>query len=135
MADKETRNYVRSRMRKYNEYRREVTLFEEAIKYPWTETDENIGGGRGSRTSNPTEQQAIAMLTNDQLKNRLQLINAMDYVINSYAPIIQKLINLRYKSNYSWVKVAQEVGYSEDNCRKIDCKVVDRVASMIRLPF
>ncbi len=135
MADKETRNYVRSRMRKYNDFRKEVTLFEEAIRYPWTEIDENIGGGRGSKTSNPTEQQAIAMMTNEQLKSRLQLINTMDYIIDSCLPEVQKVINLRYKSHYSWIKVAQETGYSEDNCRKIDCKIVDRIANMIRLPF
>lgn len=135
MADKETRNYVRSRMRKYNEYRKEIKVIEESIRYPWKESDENIGGGRGSLTSNPTEQQAIIKIDSKELKSRTQLLNIIDYVVDSSDPITQKIINMRYKNHFSWEKIAQTINYSEPNCRRIDCRVVDRVAFMLAINY
>lgn len=131
MADKETRRFVRSKLRKIDHIRKEVNLYEEAIMNPWKESDENIGGGRGNKFYSQTESIVIAKLSNKELVQRLRLLNAIKYIIGTSVPEAEDIIYLRYTKNYSWEKIALSVHYSERKCRGIEEGIVDRIANFM----
>lgn len=131
MADKETRRFVRAKLRKMNQIKYEVNLYEEAIKSPWREPDENIGGGRSNKFYSQPESIAIAKLSNKELVQRLKLLNAINHTLNTSIPEAEKIIHLRYANNYSWEKIALQVHYSERKCRGIEEGVVDRIANLM----
>ena len=131
MIDDATRNYMRAKLHKYDEIKKEVQLFEESLRHPFQETDDNIGGGKSNLTSSPVEREAIAVMSNRQLTQKLRLLNMIDYVLNSCEPQIKHMMELRYQKKWQWVKIAEHTKYSESACRKIDKKVLDRMITML----
>lgn len=133
--DNKTRQYVRSRLYKYNEYKKDIQEIRQSIMTPWKESDENIGGGRSSLPVFEVEEKAFKLISNEQLAFRTKFLYVVDTLLAKCNDEVQKIIEMKYfahESN-SWVKIASEVGYSEDGCRKIERKFIDSVAEKIGL--
>jgi len=129
--DGKTRQYIRSRLLKYKDYEREISEIRTSIMNPWKESDENIGGGRSSFTSFDVEDKVIKILSSEQIAFRSKFISVVDSVLSKCTDDAQQIIELKYfgKEPVSWVKIASTVeGYSEDACRKIERKVIDKIA-------
>lgn len=129
------RQHVRELLKEYNQLKQEQKFLREAIMNPYHEgSDENVGGGRSTRTSFDVEDKAIKLASHAQLKFRAQAVYTIDSVLAKSSDEAQRIIELKYfaKEPCSWVKIAENVeGYSEDSCRKIERKVVDVIAQTL----
>ncbi|MDH6364654.1 RinA family phage transcriptional activator [Enterococcus sp. PF1-24] len=125
------RQHVREILSKYNEINAEIQEIRQSILYPHRTTDENIGGGKSSFLHFETEEKAIKLATNRQIKFRSEVIYVIDTILDKCSEEAQQIIKAKYfcKESPSWVKIAGQVaGYSEESCRKIERKIVDLIA-------
>lgn len=132
--DKEARNFVRARLLKYKLYQHEINTLRQAILFPFRETDENIGGGRSSLNNFETEEKGIKLASNKQIKFRSEFIAIVDSVLSQCSEEANRIIEMRYfgKQKASWAKISVEIeGYTEDGCRKVERKVIDRIAERL----
>lgn len=132
--DVEARKFVRARLLKYKMYQQEINTLRQAILFPHQETDENIGGGRSSLNNFETEAKAIKLVSNKQIQVRSEFIAVVNSVLSECSEEANKIIEMRYfgKQKESWAKISVEVkGYTEYGCRKIEKKVVDRIAERL----
>ena len=80
-------------LRDYPDYDRYIADREESILYPDAiYSDENIGGGRGSRISNPTEQKALTIAEDKRLNTLKTYRDGVEKVINESDPITNMII-------------------------------------------
>lgn len=140
----EARNYARKTLKEHQFNKREKNRMEEALRYPYREQDENIGGGRSSRLSNPIEDEYERVWTNEDFLTMVCEVNAVERVLSSITDetslriIEERYFNLEViaegkRRMKSWVKVAEEIsGVTEDTCRKIEKAIVERVAKELR---
>ena len=109
-------------LRDYPDYDRYIADREESILYPDAiYSDENIGGGRGSRISNPTEQKALTIAEDKRLNTLKTYRDGVEKVINESDPITNMIIREYYFTRpqlKTWVGVAQSVNLSESSCRR-----------------
>ena len=108
------------------------------LKYPVVHTDENIGGGKSNRVSNPTERLAITLADDLMLSNLRNIKNTVDDVLDDLEPEAREVIELYYIKSprkYTWVGVAENVRYSERQCRRIRDEVFERIAKKLGMPI
>jgi RinA family phage transcriptional activator len=83
----------------YHKTLHEINLLREEIMNPFQEQDENIGGGRSTTISSPTERIATRLVTNKQLNYLTEVADAIERVYNALPDDYKKLVRLRYWSN------------------------------------
>mgnify|MGYP003601177063 FL=1 len=128
------RQHVRELLANYSLLKSENEALREMIMNPHRESDDNIGGGKSSVTMFEVEEKAIKLASHEQIKFRSIALAVIDKVLAESSDHAQRIIELKYFSNEpkSWVAVAHEIeGYSEDGCRKIEKRVVDRIAQRL----
>jgi len=128
------RQHVRELLKNYNLLKSENEALREMIMNPHRESDDNIGGGKSSVAMFEVEEKAIKLASHEQIKFRSIALAVIDKVLAESSDHAQRIIELKYFSNEpkSWVAVAHEIeGYSEDGCRKIEKRVVDRIAQRL----
>ena len=128
------RQHVRELLANYNLLKSENEAIREMIMNPHRESDDNIGGGKTSIAMFEVEEKAIKLASHEQIKFRSIALAVIDKVLAESSDHAQRIIELKYFSNEpkSWVAVAHEIeGYSEDGCRKIEKRVVDRIAQRL----
>lgn len=141
----EARNYVRRILKEHQQNKKSKDLMEQALRYPYQETDENIGGGRTNRISKPVEDEYDRVWTNGDFLSMVEEVGAVERVLHdikdetAYRIIEERYFNLETiaegkKRMQSWVKVANNIpGCPEETCRKIERAIVDRIAKELRL--
>ena len=128
------RQHVRELLANYSLLKSENEAIREMIMNPHRESDDNIGGGKSSIAMFEVEEKAIKLASHEQIKFRSIALAVIDKVLAESSDQAQRIIELKYFSNEpkSWVAVAHEIeGYSEDGCRKIEKRVVDRIAQRL----
>lgn len=92
--------------------------------------DANTGGGRSSLTVFESEK-AIQLASHEQIAFRAKAIQVIDDVMANSSDQAQMIIELKYFGNkpMSWIAISnhEEIGYSQDSCRKIERAIVDRI--------
>lgn len=128
------RQHVRELLGDYNDLKADLKELREGIMFPHSESDGNVGGGKSSLNVFEVEEKAIKLATNEQIIFRAKALKIIEDVIASSSDEAQKIIELKYfaKKPKSWISISREVGsYSEDGCRKIERKLVDRIAEKL----
>lgn len=130
------RQHVRELLMNYKQTQKEVEELRQGIMNPHRETDENYGGGKSSLPLFEVEEKAIKLATNKQILFRAQAMAVIDDVLAHSSDQAQRIIELKYFGDTdkpkSWVAIAERVnGYSEDGCRKVERRVVDRIARQL----
>jgi RinA family phage transcriptional activator len=99
----------------YHKTLHEINLLREEIMNPFQEQDENIGGGRSTLISSPTERIATRLVTNKQLKYLTEVADAIEKVYNALPDDYKKLVRLRYWSNKNlmWDGIESELHISK----------------------
>lgn len=119
-------------LRDYPDYDRYIAEREQAILYPDSiYSDENIGGGRTSRISNPTQQKALTIADDKRLNTLIYYRNAIERIINNTDPITNQIIREYYFARpqlKTWEGVAFSCNMSSSNCRKLRDRFFDRLA-------
>lgn len=127
---------VREHLSNYQNTKQEIKDLREALLVPFQEADENIGGGK-SNLANDGSDRLIKMMTmsHEQIKFRVKILKTIDSVLEQSDDQAQKIIALRYfgDEEWSWAKVANhdDIHYSVDTCKRIERKIVERIALMI----
>lgn len=109
----------------------------EELTYPVTIVDENIGGGRSEKRSDPTFRIA-ATITDDLLIANLKHNKfVVDSVLEELDPKAKEVIELYYMQKprkYTWAGVSDQTGYSEKQCRNIRGAIFKQIAKKLGLP-
>ncbi|WP_314068368.1 hypothetical protein [uncultured Vagococcus sp.] len=141
----EARSYVRKLLKDHPANKAQKEMMEEALRVPYKENDENTGGVRSSRISNPVEDEYMRVWTNRDFLTMVDEVEAIERVLNKVTDKTSlDIIRQRYfeletiaegkKRMQSWAKVSMTVkGTTEDTCRKIEKAIVDRIAKELAL--
>lgn len=77
----------------------------------------------------------IKIVSHEQIHFRSMALKVIEEVLDNTTIETQAIINFRYfkRESLSWVAISlkDEVGYSEDNCRKLEKKLVDEIAKRL----
>ena len=99
-------------------------------------SDENMGGSRGSRISNPTEQVAMTIAMDRELQLLQYQRDAVERTVNKSEPLTNQVIREYYFTRpriKTWEGIAMDMKMSASNCRKLRNVFFDRLADEIGL--
>lgn len=130
--------YIEAILRDYPDYGKHITEREQEIFYPVSfKEDENIGGGRSSNISNPTEQKALTIAEDKRLLTLRKYKQAIDDAVNEADETTEAIIREYYFTRpqlKTWAGVAQELHVSDRQCRRMRDSFFDKVAKKLGLP-
>lgn len=141
----EARNYARKVVRDYPSNIASIKEMELALRVPWKETDDNIGGSRVITNISPVETEFDRVWTNDLFLKTIKEVKAFekvwDQIEDSTAKdiIAERYFNLEKlpgnkRKMQTWVKISHKIeGCSEDTCRKIEKSIIERLAEELQL--
>lgn len=92
-----TRAYLRDCLYYYKSDKQEIAAFREAAYYPIREVDENIGGGRSSFISKPTEAIAMKLASPSQLEEKAKSVETIDHLFGLCDDETFKELNAEHK--------------------------------------
>ena len=132
-----TFKYIEQLLRDYPDMGAYIAKREEELIYPCeTELDQNIGGGRSSFISKPTERMAITMVEDKRLRELARCKQAIDKLIDEVDPITAGVIQMFYFAKprlKTWDGIALDSGLSERQCRRFRDKFFNLVAEELGL--
>lgn len=105
---------------------------EEELMHPYRETDENIGGGRSSFISNPSERMAITISEDRRLANLERNRDVIDKCMDQTDVVTKELIRYMYIDyNLNTIRAAQETNISERHARRLHKRFIETIADEI----
>ena len=132
-----TFKYIEQLLRDYPDMGAYIAKREEELIYPCeTELDQNIGGGRSSFISKPTERMAITMVEDKRLRELARCKQAIDKLIDEVDPITAGVIQMFYFAKprlKTWDGIALDSGLSERQCRRFRDRFFNLVADELGL--
>lgn len=119
-VSKPTFRHIESYWYKYPKLVQEI----ERIKYNEIKkgsVDENIGGGRSGRISDPTAAAATRITTHKRIEHIEEIVHAIETVYNMANEEYRKLIRTRYWSSkrLDWEMISSEAGFSVRQCQRV----------------
>lgn len=118
-------------VRDYPQMDNYIKHVEEELLNPWQEQDTNVGGGRSSLTSAPTERKAITIATDKHLRLLKERKAAMDKVWTETRDETKKIIRMWYWENprtKTWDGIAEECHFSRKYCIVLRDDLIHRLA-------
>lgn len=115
------RQHVRELLYSYKDMSREISSIRDSILYP------------NEKVSQSLENSAISVVNEKQIAFRAKFIAITDDVLRNNAETYYEIIAMKFfdERYFSWVAIAQKVGYSEEGCKKIERKIVDEIAERL----
>lgn len=117
-----------------DDYRKQLKFREWELTENRT-VDENIGGGKANRISDPTAAKATALLEDERYQNYNKIIRAVETVYNSSKDEIKKFVDIRYFSEDShyidWDTVAEEMRSTKPKVYGMRNQIIDRTARVL----
>lgn len=132
----ETFKYVEGILNTYNRYEPWIKQRKEAVAHPYKIVDENIGGGKANRTSDPTGDTASRLAIDKQLQNLQAEYTAVKETLRESRPVTRDIIQLYYfdrPRTKTWDGIAVEVNYSKKTCLNLRDQFVCDVADKLGL--
>jgi RinA family phage transcriptional activator len=96
--------------------------------------DENVGGGRSSTPSSPTERIGTMLATNKKLEQLEKIANAIEKVYTGLPEEYQKLVRLKYWTRpqlKSWEGIAEDLNVNRATAFRWRDQVVTTVAEVL----
>ena len=132
-----TFKYIEQLLRDYPDMGAYIAKREEELIYPCEmELDQNIGGGRSSFISKPTERMAITIIEDKRLRELARCKQAIDKLIDEVDPITAGVIQMFYFAKprlKTWDGIALDSGLSERQCRRFRDRFFNLVAEELGL--
>ncbi|MEY8732097.1 transcriptional regulator [Peribacillus frigoritolerans] len=95
---KPTFKHIESELYSYHETLKEIQFLRNNIMFTKENDDENVGGGRRSYISSPTEQIGTRLATHKRLNKLEEIANAIEKVYTGLPEDYRKLIELKFWS-------------------------------------
>lgn len=98
-----------------------------------TQIDENIGGGRSGRVSDPTANAATRITTHKRIEHIEEVVHAIETVYNMAPDEYRLLIRTRFwnSKRLDWDGIALECGYSTRHCQRIRKAIIIATAEIL----
>ncbi|MFF5398580.1 transcriptional regulator [Peribacillus butanolivorans] len=112
---KPTFKHIESELYSYHDTLKEIQFLRTNIMFTKENEDENVGGGRSSSPSSPTEMIGTRLATHKKLNNLESITNAIEKVYIGLPETHQKLIKLVYwtrPQTKTWEGIAVELNVS-----------------------
>jgi RinA family phage transcriptional activator len=130
---KATFQHIEAELYKYQSTKKEIQKLRYNIIQSSDDPDENIGGGRSGRISNPTEMLATRLDTHKQLEFLEDIAYAIETIYNISPPHFRKLIQIRYWNNrdLNWDGIALELHCTKRTAQRWRDKIVKDVSEVL----
>ena len=132
-----TFKYIEQLLREYPDMGNYIAKREEELIYPdELALDQNIGGGRSSFISKPTERMAITIIEDKRLRELARCKQAIDKLINEVDPMTASVIKMFYFTQprlKTWDGIAMDKGLNERQCRRFRDRFFKLVAEELGL--
>ncbi len=121
----------------FHKTKEEIETLEEVILNPFIEEkdrDDNIGGGRSSYVSSPTEKFATRLSTHKQLNYLKEIYKAIDRVYEALPKDYKKLVHIRYWNNrreLTWDGIALELNVSKRQAMRWRDEIIHTTAEVL----
>ena len=109
---KATFKHIESELYSYHDTLKEINTLRKDIMFTKEDNDENVGGGRSSIPSSPTERIATRLATHKKLTRLEEVANAIEKVYTGLPDDYQKLVKLKYWTKpqlKTWDGIAKEL--------------------------
>ena len=126
--------HIESELFSYRDTLREINNLRKNIMFCKENDDENIGGGRSSITSAPTERIATRLATHKMLLRLEEIANAIEKVYTGLPEDYQKLVRLKYwtrPQTLTWDGIAMELHVSRRTAFKMRDEIVYTIAEVL----
>src|SRR5690606_16365411 len=131
---KATFKHIESELYSYKDTLTEIEQLRKDIIFTKTSDDENIGGGRSSFLSSPTEQIGTRLATHKRLGQLEQIANAIEKVYTGLPEDYQKLVRLKYWTRpqlKTWEGIASEIPVSRRTAFNMRDEVINTIAEVL----
>ena len=112
---KPTFKHIESELYSYHDTLKEIENLRKDIMFCKENDDENVGGGRSSFPSSPTERIGTRLATHKRLNKLEEVTNAIEKVYTGLPDDYQRLVRLKYWTRpqlKTWEGIAQEINVS-----------------------
>lgn len=129
--DSDTLKYLERIIANRKEYDRRIRMRKAILMIK--ETDENIGGSRGSFISQAVATEAIKYATDPYIQTQERYKNAVENLIKHASETWRNIIEYRYDcpERYTWEEVGDLIGYSKSRIYVIRYDILETLARMI----
>lgn len=131
---KATFKHIESELYSYHDTLREIEELRKNIIFTRENDDENIGGGRGSFISSPTERTATRLVTHKKLNRLEEVANAIQKVYTGLPEDYQKLVRLKYwtrPQTLTWQGIADKLYVTSRTAQRWRDDIVYSVAEVL----
>lgn len=132
---KATFKHIESELYSYQDTKKEIDKLRQEILYGNSADDENDTSGKNSvrNVGRPTERIATRLVTDKQLRNHEEMVEAIEYVYDVSSEDHKKVIETKYwsRKNLTWQDVAIQLNMHRNTAMKLRKDVVLAVASKI----
>ena len=131
---KPTFRHIESELFSYNDTLKEIQALRNEIMFTKENADENIGGGRSSLPSSPTENAAVKLAANKRLNNLEEIARAIEEVYNISNSEYKNLIRLKYwtrPQTKTWEGIAAELHISRRQALRWRDQIIQAIAEVL----
>lgn len=131
---KPTFKHIESELYNYHETLKEIQFLRNNIIFTKENDDENVGGGRSSFPSSPTEMIGTRLAIHKQLNNLEEIVTAIDRVYTMLPETHRQLVQLKYwtrPQQLTWDGIAQKLHISRRQAFNWRDEIVNVVGQVI----
>lgn len=131
---KATFKHIESEIYSYHDTLKEIQFLRQEIMFTKENDDENIGGGRSSIPSSPTEQVATRLATHKRLNKLEEIANSIEKVYTGLPEDYQKLVRLKYWTRpqmKTWEGIAEDLHVNRATAMRWRDAVVNAVSEVL----
>ncbi|MGD7007607.1 transcriptional regulator [Metabacillus sp. 84] len=131
---KATFKHIESELFDYKDTIKEIEFLRQNIMFCKESDDENIGGGRSSFISSPTERIATRLLTHKKLQQLEQIAQAIEDVYTKIPETHRQLVQLKYWTKpqlKTWDGIANELHVNRATAFRWRDTVIEAIAEVL----
>jgi RinA family phage transcriptional activator len=131
---KATFKHIESELYSYHDTLREIEFLRRNIMFCKENDDENVGGGRSSLPSSPTEKIGTRLATHKKLRQLEEVAHAIEKVYTGLPEDYQKLVRLKYWTRpqlKTWEGIADELHIGRRTAFRMRDDIVYSVSEVI----
>lgn len=131
---KATFKHIESEIYSYKDTLREIDELRKNIMFCSENDDENVGGGRSSLPSSPTEQIGTRLATHKRLGKLEEIANAIEKVYTGLPETHRKLVELKYwtrPQTKTWDGIAVEMNVSRRQAFRWKDEIISAVSEVL----
>ncbi|MFE3973173.1 MULTISPECIES: transcriptional regulator [unclassified Peribacillus] len=131
---KPTFKHIESELYSYHDTLKEIQFLRTNIMFTKENDDENVGGGRSSYISSPTEQICTRLVTHKRLTKLEEIANAIEKVYTGLPEDHRKLIELKFWSKpqiYTWDGIAGKLHVSKRQAMRWRDEIIQITAEVL----